>query len=130
MKRLIPIMLLALALAGCAGTLPTLNIANSVSLNTLEGVVSGYGILVNQENLAKAQPLCKTGTAPSINNLCVKRSTIVRLQAADKIANATVNQAVLFVKNNPSVDPSQYISAASNAIISLQAVVNAAKAGS
>lgn len=129
MKKLFAACLVALALAGCAG-LPTLNVANSVNLNTLEGVVSSYGILLNQENLLKVQPLCKTGTAPSISNICVKRSMIVRLQGADKIANATVNQAVLFVKNNPTVDPTQYISAASNAIVSLQTVVNAAKAGS
>lgn len=129
MRKLIAVAALALGLGACS-SLPTLNIANSVNLNTLEGVVSGYGILLNQELLLKQQPLCKTGTAPSITNLCVKRSTIVRLQSADKIANVTINQAVLFAKNNPTVDPTQYISAASSALGSLQTVVNAAKAGS
>jgi hypothetical protein len=128
MRKILAIAILGLSLAGCS-SLPTLHLASSVNLNTLEGVVSAYGILLNQEILAKQQPLCKTGTTPSINNLCIKRSTIVRLQRADKIANSTVNQAVLFVKNNPSVDPSQYISAASQAVTSLQAVINAAKAG-
>lgn len=129
MNRLISIALLAFTLAGCA-SLPTINVANSVNLNTLEGVVSGYGILINQEVLLKQQPLCKTGSVPSITNLCVKRSTIVRLQLADKIANQSINQATLFVKNNPTVDPSQYISAASTALGALQSVVNSAKAGS
>lgn len=127
MRQFLAVAALGLSLAGC---LPTVNIANSVSLNTLEGVVGGYGILVNQENLLKAQPLCKTGTAPSISNICVKRSTIVRLQGADRIANSAINQATLFVKNNPSVDPTQYISAASAALTSLQSIVNAARAGS
>lgn len=129
MRKLLALTAVALSLAAC-NPLPTVNIANSVNLNTLEGIVSGYGILLNQEILLKAQPLCKTGTVPSISNLCVKRSTIVRLQGADKVANATVNQAVLFTKNNPTVDPTQYISAASSALSSLQTVVNAAKAGS
>jgi hypothetical protein len=129
MKRIILVATLALSLAGCAGTLPTLNLASSVNLNTLEGVVAGYGIAVNQERLYKAQPLCKTGTSLSITNICAKRSTIVRLQAADKIANAAVNQAVLFSKNNPTVDPSQYILAASQALTSLQNVVNIANSG-
>jgi hypothetical protein len=128
MKRILAIAILGLSLAGCS-SLPTLHLAGSVNLNTLEGVVSAYGILLNQEILVKAQPLCKTGTTPSITNLCVKRSTIVRLQNADKTANATINQAALFVKNNPTVDPSQYISAASQAVTSLQAIINAAKAG-
>jgi hypothetical protein len=128
MRKILAIAILGLSLAGCS-SLPTLNIAGSVNLNTLEGVVSAYGILLNQEILVKAQPLCKTGTTPSITNLCVKRSTIVRLQNADKTANATINQAALFVKNNPTVDPSQYISAASQAVTSLQAIINAAKAG-
>jgi hypothetical protein len=127
MRKFIAIAALALSLAGC---LPTINVANSVNLNTIEGVVSGYGILLEQEKLLKTQPLCKTGTAPSINNICVKRSMIVRLQSADKIANATINQAVLFVQKNPTVDPTQYISAASSALTGLETIVNAARAGS
>lgn len=126
MKRLIPLALV-LALAGCAGSLPTLNIANTVNLNTLEGVVSGYGILANQEVLAMAQPLCKTGTAPSLTNICVKRSQKIAIQAFDKNANAAVNSAVAFVNKNPTIDPTQYISAASQALSALQGILNAAK---
>jgi len=117
----------ALALGGCAGTLPTLNIANSVNLNTIEGVVSGYGILANQEVLVMAQPLCKTGTAPSITNVCVKRSQKLAIQSFDAKANLAINAAVAFVKANPTVDPTQYITAATSALSSLQTVLNAAK---
>jgi hypothetical protein len=120
------VMASAIALAGCS-SLPTLNLANTVNLNTLEGVVSGYGILANQEVLIMAQPLCKTGTAPSLSNICVKRSQKVALQTFDANANRAVNAAVAFVKNNPSVDPSSYISAASQALSALQSVLNAAK---
>lgn len=126
MKRLILIAALGLSLAGCS-SLPTLNVANSVNLNTLEGVVSGYGILANQEVLIMAQPLCKTGTAPSITNICIKRSQKVAIQTFDKNANNAVNAAVAFVKANPTVAPTQYISAASQAISALQGVLNSVK---
>lgn len=126
MKRLIPIILLAFGLAACS-SLPTLNLSNQVNLNTLEGVVSGYGIVINAENGLKAQPLCLTGTSPSITNICVKRSLIVRLQNADKVANTAVNQAVAFVKNNPTVSPTQYISAAQAALLASQTIINSAQ---
>jgi hypothetical protein len=127
MKKLVIALAFAIGVAGCS-SLPTLNIGNQVNLNTIEGVVSGYGILLNAENTYKALPLCKTGTTPSITNVCAKRSIIVRLQSADKIANTAVNTAVSFVKSNPSVDPSQYLTAAQNALTALQTVLNTAQA--
>ena len=117
---------MAVGLGGC--NLPTLNVGSQVNLNTLEGVVSGYGILLNAENTYKALPLCKTGTAPIITNVCAKRSIIVRLQSADRVANVSVNNAISFVRNNPSVNPSNYISAAQSAITALQSVLNTASA--
>lgn len=124
MKRLIALAF-ALGLAGCNA--PTLNLASQVNLNTLEGVVSAYGIVVNTENQLKQLPLCKTGVNPSASNICIKRSVIVKLQAADRIANATVNQAVAFVKANPTVDPTQYVAAAQSALLSAQTIINSAK---
>jgi hypothetical protein len=117
---------LGITLGGC--NLPTLNIGNQMSMNTLEGVVSAYGLALNAESTYKALPLCKTGTVPSISNICAKRSIINRLIAADKTANAAVNQAVSFVKANPSVDPTQYLSAAQAAITAVQAVLSTASA--
>jgi hypothetical protein len=129
MKKLLIASLAALWLAGCAsgGGLPTINVQNAVNLNTLEGVVSAYGIMAEQERVLKMQPLCKTGTVPSLTNLCVKRSIIVTLQKATAIAKAAVDNAVLFVSGNPTVDPSQYIQAAQSAILAAQGVYNAAK---
>lgn len=116
-----------LLLGGCAGTLPTLNLANTVNLNTIEGVVSGYGILANQELLLMSQPLCKTGTAPSVTNVCVKRSQKIAIQTFDKNANSAINTAVAFIKANPTVDPTSYITAASQALTALQTILNTAK---
>jgi hypothetical protein len=127
MKKLLIVGLAALSLAGCAGTLPTINVQGAVNLNTLEGVVSAYGIIAEQERVLKLQPLCKTGTTPGVSNLCVKRSIIVTLQKATAIAKVAVDNAVNFVATNPTIDPTQYISAAQTALISAQQVYNAAK---
>lgn len=124
MKKLFAIVLLTFGLGAC--NLPTLNLAGQVNLNTLEGLVSAYGLVVNAENVLRSQPLCATGTSPSISNICVKRSLIVRLQNADRIANVTVNQAVLFSKNNPTISPTQYISAAQQALLASQNIINSA----
>lgn len=127
MKKYLITAAVALSLGGCAGTLPTLNLANQVNLNTIEGVVSGYGILANQEVLAMGQALCATGTSPSLTNICIKRSQKLAIQALDKQVNYDVNAAVAFIKANPTVDPSAYISTASKALTALQGVLNAAK---
>ena len=133
MKRialaLVPVIAAACLSVGACTPLPTLNLSNQVNLNTLEGVVSGYGLVINAENVLHQQPLCLTGTSPSITNICVKRSLIVRLQGSDKIANTAVNQAVTFVNNNPTVSPTQYISAAQAALLASQTIVNSATQG-
>lgn len=126
--RITVVAALTIALAGC--NLPTLNVASTVNLNTLEGVVAGYGIVLQAELTYKALPLCKTGTTPSATNICAKRSTVVRLQSADRTANTAINTAVAFVQANPTVDPTQYISAASAAITALQTILNSASTGS
>lgn len=121
----------SLALAGC--NLPTLNLQSSVDLNTEAGILSGYGLVVNAENALRANvdqgvvPLCKTGTLPSVSNICVKRSVMVQLQNADAKMNTTVNQMVAFTKAHPTVSPLQYISAAQDALLAVQAVLNSAK---
>jgi hypothetical protein len=116
--------LAALSLGACS----TLNIGGQVTLNTIEGIESSYGLLLNAENTYKALPLCLTGTVPSLTNICAKRSIIVRLQAADKIANQAVNSLEAFVKANPTVAPTQYISTAQAALSALQTVLNTASA--
>lgn len=123
MKKIILALTLSLALAGC-NPLPTVNIQNQVNLNTTEGVVAGYGILANQLVLLKAQPLCRTGTKPSLINICVPRSIIVRLQNGMTIAQRAINSLVVFEAANPTIDPSLYISAASSALLLVQNIYN------
>lgn len=122
---------LALLLVGSLGAcnLPTLNVASQVNLNTLEGVVAGYGILVQAEQAYKSLPLCLTGTTPSATNICARRSIVVRLQNADHVANTAINTASSFVSANPTISPAQYISAASNAVTAMQTILNSAASG-
>jgi hypothetical protein len=126
MRKLLAVIALSVGLGAC--NLPTLQIGSQVNLNTLEGIISAYGILLNAEMTYKALPLCKTGTKPSLQNICAQRSTVVRLQNADKIAHSSINSAIAFVKANPSVSPIEYISAAQAAITALQVVLNQANA--
>lgn len=126
MKKL-AIVVLALGLGAC--TLPTVHLASQVNLNTIEGLAAGYGIILNAENTLKSLPLCLTGTTPSATNICVKRSLMNRLMAADKIAYTAVVQAETFVKNNPTISPANYISSAQQALLGAQAIINSTHTG-
>jgi hypothetical protein len=123
MRNIALLVVVAFALGGC---LPTINVQSAVNLNTTQGVVAAYGILANQLDVLKAQPLCKTGTKPSLTNICVPRSLIVRLQSGMAVAQVAINNAVAFEQANPTVAPTQYIAAAQSALLSVQNVYNAA----
>lgn len=123
MKRLFLVLTLALGLSGCAG-MPSIQIGTAVTFNTLEGVEAAYGVALNFERQYKALALCKTGTLPSVSNICARRSVIVRLQAADKQAVAAITAAADFTRRYPTVDPSNVISAASAAVGAIQTILS------
>lgn len=125
MQKLIRIVAISLALilAACAGK-PPIAISSAVTLNSLYTVEAGYGVALAAENTYKNLPLCKTGTTPSLTNICAKRSVIVRLQNADKQVVNAITIARDFIKNNPTLDASSYISTAQNALSALQSILN------
>jgi hypothetical protein len=130
MKRFLVIPALGFALAGCASaTFPSLNINTSVTRNTLYSVEGSYGIALSGERAYKALPLCKTGTTINFTNLCAKRSTIVKLQSADRVALSAIKNANAYIKAYPTLDATNVISAAQSAVSSLQQVVASAQAG-
>lgn len=117
-------LLFGLALAGCQTvSLPSLNLNNAVTLNTIYGLENAYGIAINAANAYKALPLCKTGTKPSATNICAKRSVIVRLQPAVKRAQVAVNNAVSFAKTYPNIDITNVVAAAQTALNDVQQVL-------
>jgi hypothetical protein len=125
MQKLLRIFALgvALFLTACAGKAP-FQLDTVVSRNTLYTVEASYGVALAAAKTYKALPLCKTGTAPSITNICAKRSVVVRLQQADAKAIDAITRARDFIKANPTVDASNFLSAAQSAVDNLQAVLN------
>lgn len=117
-------LVLAASLGGCAGKLPTLDLNTSVTNNTLLGTEAAYGIALSGERAYKALPLCKTGTTPSITNICAKRSVIVRLQAADRKAVSAIDAANTFIKNYPTIDATDVIAAAQAAVTALKGILS------
>ena len=126
MKKIFAIALLCVGLAGCGGgkLLPKLDLNTSVTLNTMLGMESAYGIALSGERAYKALPLCLTGTKATVTNPCAQRSVIVRLQAADRKAISAIQQANAFIKAYPTVDASNVISAARTAVSALQGILS------
>lgn len=116
MKKLLVIAPLALMLGGCPSQLPSLNLGTSVTLNTMLGIESAYGIALSAERSYKE--LCISKVIPSD---C--RGIVVRLQAADAKAIQAIKSANAFIKSYPTVDATNVIGAAQSAVQSLQAIL-------
>jgi hypothetical protein len=115
---------LGLVLAGCqTAALPSINLANAVTLNTIYGIENAYGVAVSAANAYRALPLCRTGTVPSATNICARRSVIVRLQAAMARARLAVNRMVAFAKTYPGIDVTNVVGAARAALIDVQDIL-------
>lgn len=117
MKKLFLPIFLALALAGCAGTLPSLQLNTTVSRNTMLAVESAYGVALSGERTYKQ--LCKTG---AITGSC--RLVVGQLQAADLRAIEAIRSAVAFIKAYPTIDATNAIAAATAAVAELQTLLN------
>jgi hypothetical protein len=115
--------LCGLVLGGCSGTLPTLNLGSTTSLNTLSGLTNSYGVVLSAASAYKRLPLCRTGTTTSLASHCAQRSIVTRMQRADLLVVSSLDAADTFVKQNPTVDPSNYISAVQSAIDAYKAIV-------
>jgi uncharacterized lipoprotein YajG len=122
-RTAVAVLACGLVLAGCQTTLPSLNLNNTVALNTIYGIENAYGVAVNAASAYKALPLCRTGTVPSASNICAKRSVIVNLQSAMRRAQLAVNNAVAFQKAYPSVDATNVVGAAQTALLNVQQVL-------
>jgi hypothetical protein len=124
MKKLLIAAVMALALAGCAGKMPSLNLSTDVTLNTVQGVQASYGIALSAERTYKSLPLCLTGTKATVLNPCAQRSVVERLQAADRKAVAAIRDMVQFVQKYPQVDATNAIQAAATAVTNLQNIIS------
>ena len=128
MRRLIVASLLAFTLAGCANIggkqvfLPTLSVANPVSVSTLADAKATYvaaqSLAVIYVDRYRAGNRCTTSRIESLTNLCSRRSIVLKIQKADRVAVAAIEQASDFIQNHPTLDASSLISAAYRAATS------------
>lgn len=116
MRKLLALAMLALALSGCA------TIRNPVNVGQLAAVESAYGVALSLAVAYRGLPLCRTGTSPGLQNVCAKRSVIVRLQRADRDAQIALASARTFVKANPTIDAASVLAIAQDAVAALQAI--------
>lgn len=108
------VILIGFMLSGCA------SVKNPVDNNALGSAISTYGILQSAVIAYRGLPRCTTENNFSATNVCYKRSVLVKAQAYDKAANAAINNAVDFKRNNPTLDAGSYISAATLAVTSFK----------
>lgn len=113
---------LLLVLGACAS--PRVNLSGTVTLNTLYGAQSAYGVALSGMRAYKALPLCRTGTTATVLNPCARRSIVVRLQAADRKAIAALRDARTFITRYPTLDASNVIAAAVTAVQSVRDLLN------
>lgn len=111
----------ALFLGACA------NIQNPVGHNTLASAISTYGILDTAVIAYRGLPRCTVENNFSVTNVCYKRSVLINAQAYDKAANAAINRAVDFQRNNPTLDASSYVTAAIASVNTFKEFAVAAK---
>lgn len=122
MKKLL-VIALAFSLAGCAtpfGTavtsLVTTGVANPVTNDQLASVISSYGFAQTAAIGYIKLPRCTKTNNFSATNICSKRSIKVIIQAADREASDAINAAVAFTHANPTVDATDIIGIAYNAV--------------
>lgn len=111
----------ALFLGACS------TIQNPVNNNALGSAISTYGILQSAVIAYRGLPRCTTNNNFSVTNVCYKRSVLIKAQAYDKAANAAINNAVDFQRNNPTLDAGGYINAAISSVNTFKDFAKAAQ---
>lgn len=113
MKRIIIASLLGLALSACA---LFQGVQNPLNTNRLAAAESAYGIALSAAVAYRSLPLCKAGTNATLANVCARRDVVIKMQAADKIAQVSLKTASQFVRANPTLDATSLISAVESAV--------------
>lgn len=127
MRKILLALTLSLSIAGCAtmpdGTkvfLPTASIANPATPASLYDIKATYAIAATAaatyNDRYRAGNRCTKTRPESLTNLCSRRSVVLRIQQADRVATAALAKATAFVTNNPTLDASDAITAAREAV--------------
>jgi hypothetical protein len=131
MKKIIPIVILGLALAACAGSLP--GFKNPVRNVDMFRVKATYGAAVELSVKwreacfgTEAAPLTyvTVTTNPLTKPICTNRRTTLRaIMNGDDKAYDAIAYAENFVKNNPTIDVTSVIGPAWDAVVKFQKAV-------
>lgn len=124
MRRILVLVTLALALAGCAdsrsvlvgGSSITATVNNPVGRNELAALENAYGLVLSAAVAYRRLPLCRTGQVETFTNICARRAVVLQLQAYDRQARTALLTARRFVRNNPTLSALSVLSAARSAI--------------
>lgn len=121
MKKIIGILILGLVLTACAFN-PLGSVQNPINDNRLAAIESSYGIALSAAVAYRNTRLCKKNEQTTLTNVCAYRSVILKLQAADRTAQAALKNARKFIKDNPRLDAFSVINAAQQAVTVFQTV--------
>ena len=102
------------------GTSLTASIPNPANKQQLAAAESTYNIAANAALVYRSRPLCKTGTVETLENICARRSVVVKMQTYDRNAYAALKAARTFVRNNPTISAVSIIAAAQRAVSDYQ----------
>lgn len=127
MRKIILAFMLAFSLTGCAtlpdGTkvfLPTASIANPIKSTSLYDIQATYVIAQAGANAYiqryRDGHRCTNTALEAVSNICSRRSVVIRLQNADRVASVTLGRATAFIRDNPTIDASAVIAAAQSAV--------------
>ena len=120
----------ALLLGACAtlpdGTkvfLPTASVQNPVTPASMYDVKATYAIAqagaVAYIDRYRQGHRCTTSALESPTDLCSRRSVVIKLQNADRVAQIALGRADAFIRDNPTIDASAVVYAAKSAVAAL-----------
>lgn len=130
MKRLAIIVVLSLALGGCAGKSifqggPSITapITNPVTREQQAAIEGSYGIAAHLILTYGNLPRCKPGTSFSLTNRCSTGPLVRKLKQGNRVAYRQLQNLRAFMDNNETVNAIQAYNALRATLADLQATV-------
>lgn len=133
MKRLL-IVIVALTVAGCAGTLDKVNevYTDVTGPTTIYQVKNTYAaadtLVINYRKYCWSKPYSEILADPIAKPVCQsRRSVVLTAQDARRKASSAIATAEKFIANNPTLSPSTVINVAWSAVTAYQSAVPVVK---
>ena len=136
MHKIIIALTLSLSLAGCVtnsdGTVTIFPVVkNPVTPLSLYDIKSTYAIAAagadSYIQRYRDGHRCTKTNLESATNICSRRSIVLKLQNADRIAQIAIGRADAFIRDNPTIDATSVISAAQSAVAAFFQIQNGAQ---